>query len=326
MIDQLQDYIRKHIDESATITENIRFLSLPIVYQEEYCAHTLNLLDTKYTLIEPITSLMRIDALKKQLHTILLVTGLPVILYTPHMSSHRIKGLIQERISFTNGLSFFYIYPNLIIKKHPDKSAVKPMLSANAQSIIRYFLLDPSLTMNVQKVSQLLEISEMSASRGLKELYDHGFLNYTITGKTGRIKAYQISNRSDLFQRILLCSQLPFKRRFYVKVVPEKAVLSGYSALCAQTKMQDDSNVSYAMYKNDFEKLNIDYQEDPFSLRMNEYHELELWSYPPSIHGQSIIDDFSLVCLFKDDKDVRIEIELDELARRHGWSMASNDS
>ena len=319
MIDQLQDYIRKHIDESATITENIRFLSLPIVYREEYYAYTLNLLDDKYTLIEPITSLIRIDALKKQLHTISLVTGLPVILYTPHMSSHRIKGLIQERVSFTNGLSYLYIYPNLIIKKHSVKSAAKPILSANAQSIVRYFLLNPSLTMNVQKVSQLIEISEMSASRGLKELYDHGFLSYTITGKTGRIKAYQISNKSDVFQRILLCSKSPIKRRIYVKKNPEKAVLSGYSALCAQTKMQDDSSTSYAIHIQDFGKLDIDYQEDPFSLRMNEYHELELWSYPPSIHGQSIIDDFSLVCLFKDDKDVLIEIELDELARRHGW-------
>lgn len=326
MIEQILHYIRSHIDEFSSISENQRFLSLPIVYQEEYRAYTLKLLDNEYTLVQPRTDLVRIDALKKHINTITTVTGQAVILYIPHLSDHRIKSLIRERISFTNGQSNLYIYPNLIISKYKKIGHFNPKLSATAQSIIRYFLLIPSLSLNVQEAAKLIELSEMSASRGLKELNSHGFIHYTITGKTGRIKAYQINKDSDIFQRILLSSQSPIKRVVFVKEVPDKAVLSGYSALCARTNMQDDGIERYAMNIRGFDQLKINFQEDPFDLRMNEYHELELWSYVPSIHGQSIIDDFSLVCLFKDDKEARIEIELDELMRRHEWSMDYNDS
>lgn len=325
MNEEISRYIRTHIDESSSISENQRFLSLPIVFQEEYRVYTLKLLDNEYTLVQPKTHLIRIDALKKQINTIASVTDQPVILYVPYLSAHRIKSLIQERISFINGQSSLYIYPNLIISKHQNTKSVSLKLSAMAQSIIRYFLLDPSLTLNVQQTAKLIELSEMSASRGLIELNSHGFIHYTITGKTGRIKAYRINKEADTFQRILLSSQSPVKRIVYIKEVPNKAILSGYAALCKRTNMQDDGIKRYAMNIRYFEKLKINYQEDPFNLRMNEYHELELWTYEPSIHGESIIDDFSLLCLFREDKDVRIEIELDELARRHGWLMDSND-
>ena len=225
-----------------------------------------------------------------------------------------------------NRQSSLYIYPNLSISKHQNTKSVSPRLNAVAQSIIRYFLLDPSLTLNVQQAAKLIKLSEMSASRELNELYNHDFIHDTITGKTGRIKAYRINKETDTFQKILLSSQSPIKRVVYIKEAPDKAVLSGNTALCTRTNMQDDGEKRYAMNIRDFDKLTINYQEDPFNLRMNEYHELELWAYEPSIHEESIIDDFSLLCLFREDKDVRIEIELDELARRNTWSMGFSDS
>ncbi len=140
------------------------------------------------------------------------------------------------------------------------------------------------------------------------------------------MKQIQIIQSKKIHPVILYMRQIS-NYRIKVLVKDQISFINGQSILyiCIQTQMQDDGIKRFAIHIRDFDKLNMDYQEDGFSLHMNKYHELELWSYEPSIHGNSIIDDFSLLCLFKEDKDIRIEIELDELARRHGWLMDSID-
>lgn len=319
MLEQLLNYLHLNFDESASIAKNDRSLVLPIIFQESYRFYELSLLDSRYVLVEPNLEFINVESLKKQILLIQSSMQQPVILYLRQINNYRIKGLIKEQISFTNGQSILYIYPNVLLNKTNYDRSLNSKMSSTSQSIIRYFLIDPSLSMNVQVVAKLINLSEMSASRGLNELYQHGFLDYTITGKTKRIKTYYLNKASDTFQRILAYSKSPIKRVVYIKDLPRKPIISGYTAFCIQTRMQDDGIKRFAMHVRDFEELDMIYQEDAFNLRMNEYHELELWAYDPSIHGDTIIDDFSLFCLFKDDKDVRIEIELEELARRHGW-------
>lgn len=325
MLEQLLNYIHANFDEAALITKNDRYLALPILYQESYRFYELSLLDKRYILVEPNLEFNNIESLKKQIMMIQSSMQGSVLLYLRQVNNYRIKGLIQEQISFTNGQSILYIYPDVLLNKLNHDRKANSTMSSTAQSIIRYFLLEPLSKMNVQEVAKLIKLSEMSASRGLKELYQHGFLDYTISGKTKRIKAYYLNKAPDTFQRILAYSKSPIKRVVYIKDLPITQIISGYTAFCIQTRMQEDGIKRFAMHIRDFEKINMIYQEDAFNLRKHEYHELELWAYEPAIHGNTIIDDFSLFCLFKDDKDVRIEIELDELARRHGWLMDSID-
>ena len=244
---------------------------------------------------------------------------LPIVLYVNNMTNSMQKYLIENHISFIAKESIYL--PQLLIYlqgKIAQKPSTSKPLSKLAQQILIFHIVHKKReTIEIQATAEQFSVTNMSASRALKELNGYELFSFE---SMGRKKLYSI--REDLnFDTVMTVLKTPIVEEVYLRsqdlLSLEHKYLSSFSALSYYANITNLEKI-YAIDKQYFEREikkdeNISIYEKQYD---NSLVKIELWNYPPRGIESNVIDPLSLYLILKeniDDEDTRLVSAFEEL-------------
>lgn len=248
----------------------------------------------------------------------------PIIINVNHINASTKKYLIESGISFISQESVYL--PQLLIYfdnfLHKPKTK-KKKLSKLAQVILISELLQNQNNINfhseinISDSAKKFNVTNMSASRALKELYEFGYLEL----KTEVRKKIYMLKQNIHFNDLLNTLKNPKMDVVYIKKEDLKyighKVLASYSALSKYANISS-SNLVYALEKEYFNKyINKNNQIKTYEKQYdNDLIEIELWTYSPELIQSNVVDPISLYLSLKDNinsEDTRLSDAIEKL-------------
>jgi len=240
----------------------------------------------------------------------------PVVLYFSKDAKILRNYFIERNVPFiieddTIYLPQFAVYAADFSKTIKQKTKNKK-LSRSAQRALLYILFNTNQEFTISQLSNVLRISEMSASRAFNELYEQEIL---LMRKEGRVKNYQLTQDDDLLNGILDRMKAPKNDVIYINKNNmqyfEPVKLSGSSALAKYTNLIENIR-TYAIEKKTGTKilknnLFIEVFDEAYD---RDFIKIEMWDYAPESFTDSlrhindvhdIVDPISLYLNYKKD-------------------------
>lgn len=297
--------------------------AIPFIIKKSYVVEILEIENIEFAVLRIKEENIR--SIKKHLSLFKESLALPIILNILELNVSIKNYLIENNISFISKETIYMpkllIYFNNIGTKEKNTNDVK--LSKLAQVVLIFELLNKSNNevnneiLNITKTAERFNVTKMSASRVLKELYE---FEYLLLEKIGREKNYYLNSNIDIYE-LLSKFKNPKIEDIYIKENDLKyfndKVLSSYSALSEYADIINNENI-YAVDKEYFSKyINKNNQISIYDKKYdNNLVQVELWRYSPELIQKDVVDPISLYILFEDEMnnaDSRLRNALEEL-------------
>lgn len=256
---------------------------------------------------------------KKQYQKIKQITHIQVVLCLKNITPYQRKSLIEEHIPFIVENSQIYL-PFLamcLTEKYNEITEIEKFTPIT--QLVFLYLVYNKVKLSATELAQKLNCTVMSVTRAYKALVDCKLFHSENDG----VKKYVVSNsdRGELLKNAEPFLINPIEKIVYIKkdVELNEYLEAGLYALSKKTMLNaTESDLCYAVYqKHKFNITNV----VPKALSFVENAvKIEKWSYNPSILADhNTVDDISLILTLNDDKDERIQIELEKLRSKYEW-------
>lgn len=321
-MEELTGYLQRMFGPQVHLQDYIRVDDLPMYLTAGYQFYTLELDSEEYVLVKPRdTGTWRIDPLKKQLAQIRKFTKRQLVLVLENLRLSQRNSLIQKRIPFIVPEKQLYIPHCLMALTEAECSyeTYGDTFAVATQVVFIYLLLNKIRSTNAHQLCAHLPYSVASVNRALKELCYRKLLQ-TVGSNTR--KQYMISDGRKFWERGKQYLFDPVKNRRYV--LPDVECgdypMSGALALGKLSFLEGGDVPSYASTAQDFKKIDKKKILNEYDLFDQRYNVIEIFRYDPKIlGGADHIDVVSLYAQFKDNKDERIQIEIESLVHEILW-------
>lgn len=284
---------------------------IPLLFRKKVVFYEGNIYNRKHLIAYDTEDVLSVKSLQN-LQLVTFNLGFDDLLYVhPNLTRLQRKRLRENQISYLDDKENFYLKSVSLLENGSERyeQFEKEKFSILAQQVFIYLLSNVKKEIDINDVSKFFHFSTMHASRALKELLSFGLLSLRIEGRTSRNKKYRINTEINYFRKGLELSQSPITKIIYTNIRPEKSLLSSESALAYLSLLSDPKAVQVALYRKE------QIQEDP-----NGEYRCELWKYDPNFFGIfPCIDVFSLACLLKQNKDPRVQGELESILKKQEW-------
>lgn len=242
----------------------------------------------------------------------------PLLFVFPDGSKEFCKTLIAAKVPFIIPGKQIFIPGNVIgiAESKFDKSCHKPLkhFSPWAQVFLIHFLLHKEYgnELSFQVLLSALAMNKVYLSRSARELEEAGVAQIISSGR--HKKLIFLHDRRKTWELSLEYLVSPVVRKIRVSSIPERCPKSGISALSEYSNLNDNADLTFAVYSRNFSVNNCEVLE--FS---GVY--LELWKYNPVILAKrpGIVDRLSLYLSLKDDPDPRVSGELNDMMEAFQW-------
>lgn len=253
--------------------------------------------------------------MKKLLDIIVRQTGHWAVLVTPCISSYNKLRLIAQKVNFVipNGQMFL---PSLLLEIKPEKAVgadLKETIPPFAQLLLLYHLQVASVAgASCHELSNRFSVSYSTVNKAIRWMTSKDLIRMEGL-KTKTIQA-TLKGR-DLWEKALPLLGSPVEQVVYTDAVLNHQMASGVNALSAYTMINEEPHRCYAVDKNGMKHIGVEYDK-----RFGD-NKIEVWKYAPRVlSATGVVDRLSLYLSLKDEKDDRIQIELQRLIDEMRWS------
>ncbi len=319
---QLTSYLRTMFGTQMMLEEYHTYGSLPMYLMENYQLSKLQVDTDKYVLVKPKDAIkINVNAVKKQLTQIQKYTGLPPVLVLENLRLSQRNALIQAGIAFAVPEKQLYI-PRFIMNLTEAEASIEEygeQFAVATQVIFSYLLLQQIKETNAHQLSEQLPYSVAAINRALKELCYRKLLQ---TVGNGTRKQYIISSGREFWKKGKHYLFDPVKSRRYVKINfgHHGFPMSNDLALSRLSFLNGRSISYYASSAQDFKTIDKEKILNEYDVFDHNYCIVEIFRYDPKLLSQeNYIDVISLYAQFKDDKDERVQIEIESLVNEILW-------
>lgn len=323
-------------NKNDVITENVmeHFIKTVLGCNVQKCSYDLPINMPQYLLndysyqkyiIENIECLFvtpfefSLAAYKKQYPKLKQITNLPIVLQLKSITQYQRKALIEEQIPFVAEGSQIYL-PFLAIyltEKYQEITEIETFTPITQLVFLYLFYHKEKIT--ATDLADKINCTTMSVSRAYKALLDTALFHAESCG----VKKYLVPSSEDgeLLRSAEKYFINPIEKTVYVQkdaVLPE-CIASGIWALSKKTMLNAaDFEKCYAVSR----KMHFNIADlVPKALYLSEKGvKIEKWHYDPAVLAQDdMVDDISLILSLKDNKDERVQMELDRIRSKYEW-------
>jgi len=292
----------------------------PVFMRQWYDFYQARMLDRNIVLLkkkggETATA----DRLRKHSQIAEQALDCPVVFVFPFLEPYNRKRLIQKQVAFIVPGKQMFI-PQLLIdlRDFRQTAAVKrEKLLPAAQCILFYHLLKENIeTFPLKTVAQKLSYTQATVTRAVQALVEKEIAVKAAENKEVKIRF--LKKKKDLWQIALPALQNPVKKTCFLEYPPpsDLVCIAKFSALAQYTNLAENSKNYFAVALKDFEALKKKGQIQIVPANEHEIY-LEVWKYNPGILAtDKTVDPLSLYLTLKDEKDERVEMELEKMIAR----------
>lgn len=316
--------------------DKLALKQLPIYLRNTYHWYDLVIMGRQFIIAYSTTCEdFSIAAIDHQLSNIEDKLNRPVILCVEELEAYNRKRLIEKKRAFIIPFKQMYIphlFMDLTEYRYQTKVSPSRYLQPFAQAIVIAHLLNRNNEYQIEKeplmnIAKLFDVNTINVSRAVGDLETHGFIE---TYRDGRYKLFNFKMDKKELWNYGLEKKLftnPITKLYYSdqKSHFNSYILNGGDmALAYYTNINPTDQIVYAMDNATFNLIKKNNPQNVF----NEDEGLfcwQVWKYDPIlIHkvNQSFsgnVDPLSLYLTYREDKDARVQIELENLINKFIW-------
>lgn len=220
--------------------------------------------------------------------------------------------LVEQGVYFIVADKYAFI-PTLIINRKEREARQQSVLSPATQYILLYHLQVESINgKSIKELESLVPYKYKTISNSLSHLKQLGFLS--LTGDREKEIEIHVGNREIWHEAQDLLIN-PIKSFCYSTTELNEGVIGGISALSHYSMLAPEDVPTRVITSEKFTELRKN--GFPF-LPVEDFQRVEVWKYPP-LCDSGYVDKLSLYLTLKDDKDPRVENELENMINEMPW-------
>lgn len=326
LISEVEDYLIENIDGNINIIAWNGKDRLPLFLSELYDFYELNILEKHCIMMKFINDIPKIDDMKKHMKIIKTVSDDNLVFIFNAISSFKRKSLIDNRIPFVVKNGQMYLpFLGLDLKNTTDKS-IKYIekFSTSAQILFLWFLYNKELILNATELAEMLNVTVMTASRALNDLYSLGVLRYEVGGKTGRSKKYKRIEDSEYYEIGSKYLKNPINKVVYLDRAAYNMVtdlpVAGLEALSMLSMLNPPTRQVRAISKQKIHNIQGYIVTDRDKICDLNLMELQIWDYDPILLAKNnMVDLASLAMSLNSASDERVQQAIEESMIGETW-------
>ena len=263
-----------------------------------------------------------LPAFQKQKSRLQEFTDAQIVLCLDQISSHQRSSLIEAKVAFVvPGNQLYLPFLGIALQEYYKKQpAPIDKMTAMAQYVLLYFLYTRQKHLSRTEIAIALNISAINVTRAVQELVVLGLALDEKEGKYSYTSA--CGSGRELYEKAKRYLINPVQKKIYI-VHPEEHTsfpYAGLSALSNTSMLGDPRKEVRAIGKAALKSIDSNQIIDPKWNLSENYLELEVWKYNPvPFIKNGNVDTISLVLSLSDEKDERIEFELEYLMENMPW-------
>lgn len=246
----------------------------------------------------------------------------PVVYILPTCPAFERQRLIDKNVFFIVSDKFAYL-PNLVANERMKMTKPAQRLTPVAQYLLLYHLQIESINgKTARDLENLIPYSYASITIGLTCLEELGLLSKTTIGGKSKVIHFELSGNKlwDAAQEYIInpVDEIVFCDKFDSDAVYPTC---GINALSHYTMLNPDPEKMLVMSKKQWQEI----KASNALVCLNKYDGnilIEVWKYPPvgiKDERQEWVDRLSLAISLKEDKDPRVEGEVERLINETEW-------
>ena len=240
------------------------------------------------------------------------VKHIPAVFYFDNLLTYERDRLVEQGVYFIVADKFAFV-PTLIINRLSTKSEIKELFYPSTQYILFYHLQIESLDgLSLKELEDKVPYKYKTIAKSIKQLEALGLVR--LEGSRNKKLVFELSGK-ELWDNVSTNLIDPIKSIEYTSDVFPEGDIGGISALSHYSMLVPEdvpTRVLTAEWVREH-KYSI-----PELHSFEDTQRIEIWKYPPS--GTSgYVDKLSLFLTLKDDKDPRVEKEIEIMMNEIKW-------
>ena len=294
------------------VIENVKNNRIPIYITNLFNVQKVNINGNSCLMLIPKEELPDVQLLKKIIDRLQTIEDLPIFLKLTQISYYRKINLLSYKIPFIllDKLAYLPFMGTYLTQYNNDLLYDSNKFTRSSQLLFIWILYQKTEKYYISDAASFLGFSNMTLTRAYRTLVSTGLFTEK---KDGR-KIYLITNypKKELFEKAKKYFQSPIVKRGYIKKDNKlNMVLSGESLLSKYTFLNEPKISEFAIDQASIDTSLISRDLIDSTRQVK----IELWNYDPLLFSKNhkTIDKISLVISLLDNKDERVEIELEKL-------------
>jgi len=308
-------FIDKLLKTNSVVTDYTGWDQLPLMIQKGYDLHVVNTDGIAYLTAQP-TADQRLPEIYRQHVQMEHLTGMHCVIYFPEARAYLADLLVDYGIPFViQGKQIYLPFLGMMLKKERE---IRPcsQLSFAAQKLLLTAMYEKWQNVSVTECAARLDFSKMTVSRCFDEI-EAMEIPY-VNQKRNRRILNMPEDPMEAYYELKEYFRTPLIREFGLKEIPDWAntkPLSGMSALCHYTMLEDIGPLTIAVRKREVKDLRLSdsavkYGENPKCV-------IQEIGYITAYGDGTVLDPVSVSMLItkQDLEDPRVEKAINEMIK-----------
>jgi DNA-binding MarR family transcriptional regulator len=299
----------------------------------EFICARLGTLEFVFAFTRPRTEVTPASA-KKQAVVIEQAFGLPVVFILPDLPAWARRRFIEQRTAFITPQRQMFLpdagfdYRDRVrrlITPHglqDDAQKLQPRaFTPSEQQALLFMLQQPGLEFHAEELASTLGVSQMTVSRAFRALQERGLVTRPTKGRERPAQLRQ--PKEEIWEAAQEFLQSPVRQELVLPAREAPFLDAGLTALARVTDLVPPPWQVVATSSKAWREWSTQGGVKPSQKAAPEAGELvvQLWAYAPEPLARSgAVDPLSLLLSFRDSKDERTEMALDELLEVAEWN------
>ena len=240
------------------------------------------------------------------------IKHIPAVFYFDNLLTYERDRLVEQGVYFIVADKFAFV-PTLIINRLSTKSEIKELFYPSTQYILLYHLQIENLDgLSLKELEDKVPYKYKTIAKSIKQLEALGLV--CLEGSRNKKLVFELSGK-ELWDKASTNLIDPIKSIEYTSDVFPEGDIGGISALSHYSMLAPEDVPTRVLTA---EWVREHKSSIPELHSFEDTQRIEIWKYPPS--GTSgYVDKLSLYLTLKDDKDPRVEKEIEIMMNEIKW-------
>lgn len=238
----------------------------------------------------------------------------PCVIWFTELASYERNRFIEHGVYFVVSSKYVYL-PFMLINARAGAPVNKERLQPAAQYLLLYQLQSGGLDgCTLLQLEQKLPYNYLALSRAVRQLEAMVLIEVS-TDSTGTKTISFTKPSRQLWEESEPLMQNPIKAVWYSDESLHEGVTGGINALSYYSELNPERMETKVLFDTEFKELR-EQNRLPILNKMEGTTKIEVWRHRPVLTKDNVVDCLSLYLTLRDDKDPRVEKELETIIRK----------
>lgn len=240
-----------------------------------------------------------------------IATSMSAVFYFDNMRTYERDRLVDKEVYFIVNSKFAFV-PTLLANRRLSKTEIPTILLPSSQYLLLCYLQGKiNDTIILKEIEDIILYKYPTLAKSAQQLAALGLAKFDFSDR-GTKKLQFTRNKKELWEKALPHLSSPIKKIGYTNEIISNGLIGGINALSHYSMLAGEDIPTRVLGIEEGKTFAKDISS------IEDLQRIEIWKYP-AIASNGYVDKLSLYLSLRDDKDPRVEKELETMINKMPW-------